>query len=275
MSCDICNGELIARDARVTRRLTLLVLLGLILLGSQADASVTGTSVVVFIDFSGSINSTSRLSYRRELERDILPTLVPGDRIIIAAIHDKTLTAFRPLAEAELPVTPEFSGWSNNVLKYNRAVKDTEKEVARLRQDLRAEVNEIFSRSYASPYTDIFSSLAMAQKIFDGDARRKVLILMSDMIEDYPPYKFDAMTWKEETPGKLIGELAMKKQLADLSGVCVYVSGASAPRPQLAREIARFWESYFRRAGADFDASRYAHVLLHWPPSRSCARGRS
>jgi hypothetical protein len=113
----------------------------------------------------------------------------------------------------------------------------------------------------------------MAQKIFDGDPRRKVLVLMSDMIEDYPPYKFDAISWKAETPGKLVGELAMKKQIPDLSGVCVYVSGASAPRPQLARDIGRFWEAYFRRTGADFDTSRYSHVLLHWPPSRSCARG--
>jgi hypothetical protein len=78
------------------------------------------------------------------------------------------------------------------------------------------------------------------------------------------------MAWKPDTIGKLIGELGAKRQIADLSGVCVYVSGASAPQAQLARDIARFWEAYFRRARADFDPSRYSHVLLHWPPSKSC-----
>ena len=211
------------KDARVTRRLTTLILLAVTLLGSHAPASSApnGTSVLVFIDFSGSIQSTSRAAYRRELERDILPTLAPGDRIVIAAIHDKTLTAFRQLTEATLPTTPEFNGWTKNVLKHQRHVKDTEKEVVRAREELNADVKDIFSRPYASPYTDIFSSLFIAQKIFDGDPRKKVLILMSDMIEDYPPYKFDGMKWKLDTTTRVLDELQAKRQIPDLTGVCV------------------------------------------------------
>ena len=34
--------------------------------------------------------------------------------------------------------------------------------------------------------------------------------------------------------------------------------------------VARFWEAYFALARADFAPSRYSHVLLHWPPSKSC-----
>ena len=259
----------------MTRRLRTLLVIGLALLAPQVMASTpTGMSVVIFIDFSGSIQSAGRAGYRQELERDILPVLAPGDRIVIAPIHDKTLTSFRPLAEATLPVTPAFSGWADNVLRYKKQVKATELEVAQAREQLKADVKEVFSRPYASPYTDIFSSMFMAQKLFDGDPRRKVLILMSDMIEDYPPYKFDGMRWKQDTIGTLLGELAVKRQIADLSGVCVYVSGASAPRAELARDIARFWEAYFRRAGADFDPSRYSHVLLHWPPSKGCRADR-
>lgn len=259
----------------MTRRLRAIVVIGLALLAPQAGASTpTGMSVVVFIDFSGSIQSASRATYRRELERDILPALAPGDRIVIAPIHDKTLTSFRPLTEATLPTTPEFNGWTKNVLKHQRDVKNTEKEVVRAREELKADVKHIFSRPYASPYTDIFSSLFMAQKLFDGDSRRKVLILMSDMIEDYPPYKFDGMKWKLDTTTRVLDELQAKRQIPDLAGVCVYVSGASAPNPQLARNIAGFWHDYFRRARAEFHPSRYAHVLLHWPPSKSCAQGK-
>jgi hypothetical protein len=270
-------GEQLARQPRVTRRLGIGMVIALALLVSTAAASITprGTSVLIFIDFSGSVHSASRASHRGELQRNVLPSLAPGDRIVIAAIHDKTLTAFRPLAEATLPITPAFNGWVDNRIKYERRVKATENEIAETRRQLDADVNEIFSRPYASPYTDIFSSLYMAQKLFDGDPRQKVVVLMSDMIEDYPPYKFDAMQWKPGTAEKIVADLDAKRQIPDLSGVCIYVSGASARNPQLAREIARFWEQYFRRARAEFHSSRYSHVLLHWPPSKSCAGGTS
>ena len=245
--------------------------IGLALLVAPATAAMpTGTSLVVFIDFSASIQGAERTGYRRELEREILPSLVPGDRIVIAPIHDRTLTSFRPLTEATLPVTLPFNGWVDNVLKYKRQVKATEEEVARAREQLSADVKDVFGRPYASPYTDIFSSLSIAQQLFDGDSRRKVLILMSDMMEDYPPYKFDAMSWKPGTTKKLLDDMQLKRQIPNLAGVCVYVSGASAPRPQLAQDIAGFWAEFFRRARADFEPSRYSHVLLHWPPARGC-----
>lgn len=229
------------------------------------------TSIVVFIDFSASIHGPDRAAYRRDLETGILPFLGPGDRIMIAAINDKTLTGFRPLAEASLPPLPQFNGFVDNTIKHAQQVKETERRIAAARQQLKADVIETFRQPRASRYTDIFSSLGVAQKYFDGDPRRKVLVLMSDMIEDNPPYKFDAMRWRPGDGETLLTELAAKRLIPDLSGVCVYVSGASAASPTLAGHIGRFWEGYFARANADFSPSRYAHVLLHWPPTKSCS----
>ena len=237
---------------------------------SVAAEAHAPTSVVVFIDFSGSIHGPARAAYRRDLETSILPVLAAGDRIMIAPIHDKTLTGFRPLAEAALPSMPQFNGFVDNTLKHAKHTKETEQAIAATRQQLKADVAQTFAKPVASQYTDIFSSLAMAEKYFHGDTRRKVLILMSDMIEDNPPYKFDAMGWRSGDSGKLINELAAKRLIPDLSDVCIYVSGASAPNPALAGHIGRFWQAYFARAGADFDSARYAHVLLHWPPPKSC-----
>ena len=95
---------------------------------------------------------------------------------------------------------------------------------------------------------------------------------MSDMIEDYPPYAFDRMTWTPATTQKVLTDLAGKRMIPNLSGVCVYVSGVSAPTAEMARFIGGFWESYFRLAKADLNPARYAHVLLHWPPPSSFAR---
>jgi hypothetical protein len=237
---------------------------------SVAAESHPPTSVVVFIDFSGSIQGPARAAHRRELETNILPFLAAGDRIMIAPIHDKTLTGFRPLAEAALPPMPQFNGFVDNTLKHAQNVKETERVIATTRQQLKADVAQTFAKPLASRYTDIFSSLAMAEKYFHGDTRHKVLILMSDMIEDNPPYKFDAMRGRPGDSGKLLNELVAKRLVPDLTGVCVYVSGASAGDAALAGHIGRFWQGYFGRAGADFDPARYAHVLLHWPPSKSC-----
>lgn len=238
---------------------------------SVAAESHPPTSIVVFVDFSASIRGADRAAYRRDLETSILPFLGPGDRIMIAPIHDKTLTGFRPLAEAALPPLPQFNGFVDNTIKHAQQVKETERQIAAARQRLKADVAETFRHPMQSRYTDIFSSLLMAEKYFHGDARRKVLVLMSDMLEDNPPYKFDTMRWRPGDAEKLVDELAATRLIADLTGVCVYVSGASAPSPALAGHVARFWEAYFARANADFAPSRYAHVLLHWPPSKSCA----
>jgi hypothetical protein len=236
---------------------------------TQAEAQ-RGTAVVIFVDFSESIGGTDRAGFKRELERQVLPWLQPGDSIMIAPITDKTLTEFRPLVEAELPARPQFNGWVNNVMKHNKERKETEARIVQVKESLRTQTAEALDRKYQTRYTDIFSSVLLAEKIFSSESRRKVLILMSDMIEDYPPFAFDRMTWTPNTTQKLLAELETRKMIPNLSGVCVYVSGVSAPSAELARYIGGFWEAYFRKAKADLNPSRYAHVLLHWPPPSSC-----
>lgn len=236
---------------------------------TQAEAQ-RGTAVVIFVDFSESIGGTDRAGFKRELEKLVLPWLQPGDSIMISPITDKTLTEFRPMVEAELPARPQFNGWVNNVMKHNKEKKETEARIIQVKESLKTQTAEALTRKYQARYTDIFSSVLLAEKIFSAESRRKVLILMSDMIEDYPPYAFDRMTWTPATTQKLLADLEAKKMIPDLSGVCVYVSGVSAPSAELARHIGGFWDAYFRKAKADLSPSRYAHVLLHWPPSSSC-----
>ena len=172
--------------------------------------------------------------------------------------------------EATLPRKPGFNGWLDNVMKYNRETKDVDTEVARVKQTVRAEVKAVLTRHEASPLTDIFSSLLIAQKLFHDEPRRKVLVLMSDMIEDYPPYRFEEIKWSPATRQKILADLDGNGLIPKLSGVCVYVSGVSGGSAALVENVGRFWQAYFKRAEADMDPSRYAHVLLHWPPPKSC-----
>ena len=54
---------------------------------SVAAETHAPTSVVVFVDFSASIQGPSRAAYRRELETNILPFLAAGDRIHISGLR--------------------------------------------------------------------------------------------------------------------------------------------------------------------------------------------
>ncbi|PYO21192.1 MAG: hypothetical protein DMD85_14940 [Candidatus Rokuibacteriota bacterium] len=228
------------------------------------------TAVVIFVDFSDSVGGMDRTGFKREIDKLILPWLEPGDSFLIAPINDKTLTGFRPLVEAELPARPQFNGFMNNVMKFNREAKATEAKLVQVKETIRTQTGEALSKTSQARYTDIFSSLLLAEKLFSAEQRRKVLILMTDMIEDYPPYAFDRMAWAPQTTGKILRDLEGRKAIADLRGVCVYVSGVNAPTAEMATSIARFWEAYFWKAGADLHPSRYAHVLLHWPPPSTC-----
>src|SRR2546426_6317758 len=95
-------------------------------LSPSAAATSPGTAIILFLDFSGSIKTDERALFKREIESQILPSLSAGDRLLMAPIHDKTLTEFRPLVQAILPAKPEFSVWRDKFLAYKRRVKEGE-----------------------------------------------------------------------------------------------------------------------------------------------------
>jgi hypothetical protein len=237
---------------------------------SSQASTPRGTDIVVFVDFSASTTTEDRTLYQQAVTDQILHSLSAGDRLLIAPINDKTLTAFHPLVEATFPPKPEFNGWMDNVLRYNKQANEVDDQVAHLKATVRTQVDAMFAKRYTSQYTDVFSSLLIAKQLFHNQPRHKVLVLLSDMIEDYPPYRFERIAWSPDTNEKLLSELEKKGLIPDLSGVCIYVSGISAESADVAQHIGSFWQAYFQRTKADMDPSRYAHVLLHWPPSTSC-----
>ena len=237
---------------------------------SSKVADTVANEIIIFVDFSESIRGENMSLIQQDFTELIIPSLEPGDRILVAPINDKTLTSFHPLVEVSLLARPEFNGWSDNTLQYTKDVKAVEKQVERVREELLTQVPEALAQGGSSLKTDIFSSVVMAEKLFRDDPTRKVLILMSDMIVDYPPYRFDKISWSPEKNQELLAELDEKGLIPDLSGVCVYVSGVSAGTAELAGQIGDFWQAYFARTNANLDSSRYAHVLLHWPPSEAC-----
>src|SRR5881396_298793 len=83
-----------------------LIVEGLLLAAGCAPSSQAttprGTDIVIFIDFSASVQGKDRALLKQDLVTQIIPSLSAGDRIVIAPINDKTLTDFYPLVEATL-----------------------------------------------------------------------------------------------------------------------------------------------------------------------------
>jgi hypothetical protein len=125
---------------------------------SPAAAPQTAASVVIFVDFSASVGGDERAGYRRELETQVIPWLHAGDSILIAPIHDKTLTAFEPLVQVTIPTKPEFNGWFDNVLKYGRQQREIDARITQSRELVRTQTAEALAQSRPAPLTDIFSS---------------------------------------------------------------------------------------------------------------------
>ena len=253
---------------------SMLALAGALLTGCVVSTESTGDvgkEIIIFVDFSGSMGAENRALIEHDFADSIIPSLAAGDRILVAPINEETFTSFHALLDETFPPLPEFNRWMDNTMHYQRELKVIETEADALRERIRSQLPEMLLKAGSSNKTDIFSSLLMAKKLFQETERRKILILMSDMIVDYPPYRFDRISWTPEKKQELLAELEVKGLIPDLSGVCVYVSAVTAESAEMARQISGFWQDYFDRSHADLDPSRYAHVLLHWPPSDDCA----
>src|SRR5207249_2658223 len=157
----------------------------------------------------------------------------PGDRAVVAAIHDKTLTAFRPFAEVVLPEKLVFSGWVNNSLLFNRQAKEREARLRDLKEEFRADVAGGLAHGRASPYTDILSSLGSASWRRTDARRRRVLAPRSAVGDATPAPAFEQSRSRPDCAPPLLTAPDAKQRVADLSGVCVYVTGVSARTAEL------------------------------------------
>ena len=109
----------------------------------------TGTDILIFIDFSGSVSRESKSSFEEDIQSLIVPSLSAGDRILIAPIHGRTLTDFRPLVDTTFPPEPEFNGWSDNVMKHKFQVNEITARVDELKKQVVEQVSDVFKKNPA------------------------------------------------------------------------------------------------------------------------------
>jgi len=241
----------VIRPRRRPRRHAVAACLAVLSLGpavacSPPDPS-TSKIVVVFVDVSGSVKDADLY---RQAWATITDRLAEGDRVLLGQIGSETFTRFRPAVDRELPV---FS-LSENRLRFNL-------DLARIRGEITTAIDRALEAP-PSAHTDILNTMLLAQKIFEGDPRRRVLVLLSDMIEDSPAYNFEREAISEAFTERVIADRRDEGRLPDLGGAHVYVAGASARTAERALAVQDFWMAYVTAAGGTLENRHYAPALL-------------
>lgn len=237
--------------------LRVLVLLGTALLTALLFLFASGCTsipsprvVLVFVDISASVKDFA--AYRDAFSR-VVSNLHPGDRVILAQISDCTYTGFRPLLDYEIP---RFSYWRDNKLVFE---KD--------REALKVQFGAALDSSLSVPRsqkTDIFGALLESGKVFKNVRRERVLVLLSDMLEDSDGTNFETLAITDTFTNRFLADAKREGSLPDLSSATVYVAGASARSTRKASEVEKFWAAYFKAANARLNPEHYGSALLNF-----------
>jgi hypothetical protein len=208
--------------------------------------------IVVLVDMSGSTNQARRTVYRNSFDK-IYGSLQQGDRIVVGTITSRSFIDFKPVVDEEIP---KQTIWVNRI--------HFEQNLAKTKKTIREEVEVLLSRKKGTPYTEILNSLNIADTLFHKEKREKVLVILSDMIQDSKEFRFDRVKITNQYIADVIKIRRQQNLIPNLAGVKVYVAGASAPDSRKFRSIEKFWSRYFEISGADFSTHRYGHSLIEF-----------
>jgi hypothetical protein len=209
-------------------------------------------AIVVLVDMSGSTNAARRTVYRNAFEK-IYENFQEGDRIVVGTITGRSFIDFKPVVDAEIP---KQSVWVNRI--------SFEQDMAKTKENIKKQVEGLLSRKKGTPRTEILNSLNIADTLLHKEKRQKILVVLSDMVQDSKEYKFDRVKVTDAYISSIIKYRQKNNLVPNLKGVKVYVAGASADEAKKFRSIEKFWNSYFKVSGADFSTHRYGHSLLEF-----------
>jgi len=221
--------------------------------GKSENSPQNPRVIIILVDMSDSANQARPTVYKEAVEK-IYQNLRQGDRVVVGAITGRSYIDFKPTVDKEIP---KKTVWENR-LQFERNLTNTKEKI-------RSELNKLLSRKRGSSLTEILDSLNIADTIFhDEKQRQKILVILSDMIQDSKEYHFDKDKITDEYINNVITYRQKNNLMPNLTGVKVYVAGASAADSNRFRVVQTFWARYFTKSGADFSPHRYGHSLINF-----------
>jgi len=221
--------------------------------GESENSLQESRVIIILVDMSDSANQVRRTVCKEAFEK-IYQNLREGDRLVVGTITSRSYIEFKPTVDVEIP---KKTIWDNR-LQFERNLANTKKKI-------RGETTKLLSRERGTPLTEILDSLNIADVIFHNEKeRQKILVILSDMIEDSKKYNFDKDKITDEYINNVITYRQENNLMPNLTGVKVYVAGASAVDSDKFRAVQTFWARYLTKSRADFSPHRYGHSLINF-----------
>jgi len=209
--------------------------------------------IIIFVDMSDSANQARQTVCKEAFEK-IYRNLRQGDRVVVGTITSRSYIDFKPTVDEQIP---KKTIWDNR-LQFERSLTSTKEKIRR-------ETDKLLSRERGTALTEILDSLNIADIIFhDEKERQKILVILSDMIEDSKECNFDKDKITDEYISNVISSRQKKNLMPNLTGAKIYVAGASADDSNKFRAVQTFWARYLTESGADFSPHRYGHSLINF-----------
>lgn len=219
-----------------------------------------GKAVVILVDRSLSAGADREL-YARAMDR-VQQDLQPGDRIIGAWITESSAEDFRDYLDSELPAPFPPMGALDIASKYKRDKEQWDVQMAESLAHVRRGIATLMEQPSRSGKSKIFESLRVVGQILASERRpRKIVILLSDMVEDSETADFEHARLDKAFVEKMVAQQRENGTLPNLQGVTVFAAGVRGSPVDRAAAIEQFWRGYFEAAGANVGPGAISRAL--------------
>jgi hypothetical protein len=210
--------------------------------------------IVVLLDLSESTNKPEiRKLYINSFEK-VLEKITHGDALFVAPITEKSMLELSFIVE-EKRIAPLDIPFGTNILVERKIEREKREELKSKKEDIKKKIKDCLIKQEKKIFkTDILSSLNMVDeriyRVEDYKKFNKILIIMSDMIEDSDLYNFERENLTPNRIRTIINERKKEGLIPNLVGVKVYVVGAQHRTMKKYLQVKDFWMEYFKKAGA-------------------------
>ena len=222
----------------------------------------TEKNIVVLLDKTASVKDQKGVF--SSAVKKIIGSLGPGDRFRLAEITGSSAADFDFVLKTRIPKNPPYNVLETNEAEYRDTVNKLDKKRKLIRQKLLEQTKSELAKRPSAMQTDLFGAIYTASLYLSDKKGKKILVVLSDMIEENDHWRFNKVKWTQTLEQKILSREEKLGLVPNMHGIEVYVVGARGNSLEVMQNIRHFWEAYFKKAGATFTEDHYAHTLLDW-----------
>ncbi len=239
--------------------------------GSAGDRKETpAKSVFILLDKTASI-SDQKTIFKSAIDT-VLDSMKAGDTLRLAEITGDSVSDFDFKVSVDLPTKPKYNMLTTNSAEYEEKLEKFKQNLAAQKEKIRKLAMVELNKKPTAMMTDLFGAIYTANLYLEKTNNRKILLILSDMVEEDNHWRFNKVHWTKKLEAKILAKQRKLSLVPDMRGTCVVVVGAKASSVDREQWIRKFWTDYFHEAKASFDNTMYSHALLHWPETESCGK---